>query len=65
MLFISEQQKKQTLIDLLRRKQPNEKYLVFCNEKRGCDALKKVVENAQIRCGSCMVGKHKIKAKLL
>ena len=56
-LFISEQQKKQTLIDLLRRKQPNEKYLVFCNEKRGCDALKKVVENAQIRCGVLHGGK--------
>jgi ATP-dependent RNA helicase DDX23/PRP28 len=56
-LFISEQQKKQTLIDLLRRKQPSEKYLVFCNEKRGCDALKKVVENAQIRCGVLHGGK--------
>ena len=56
-LFISEQQKKQTLIDLLRRKQPSEKYLVFCNEKRGCDALRKVVENAQIRCGVLHGGK--------
>ena len=56
-LFIPEASKKQALIDLLRRKQPNEKYLVFCNEKRGCDALSKVVQNAQLRCGVLHGGK--------
>ena len=30
---------------------------MFCNEKRGCDALSKVVQNAQLRCGVLHGGK--------
>jgi len=45
-LYIAEPKKKTAIVDLLRARKPSDKLLVFCNEKKGCDALAKVCRTA-------------------
>ncbi|KAJ1460165.1 P-loop containing nucleoside triphosphate hydrolase protein [Pelagophyceae sp. CCMP2097] len=52
--YMKDAEKKNQLAELLRRKGPEDKYIVFCNEKKTCD----VVGKAVIRCGIIHGGKQ-------
>lgn len=56
-IYIPDHAKRNTLLDLLGRKSFDEKYLVFCNEKKSCDVVGKFVQAAGIRCAVIHGGK--------
>ncbi|KAH8073699.1 helicase [Aureococcus anophagefferens] len=56
-LYIAEAAKKNAVVDILRKKKAQDKYLVFCNEKKGCDALAKVLSTAGLRSSVLHGGK--------
>mmetsp|Transcript_8333 Transcript_8333/g.25818 ORF Transcript_8333/g.25818 Transcript_8333/m.25818 type:complete len:758 (-) Transcript_8333:284-2557(-) len=63
-LYLSDAAKKNALVDLLRRKKPDDKYLVFCNEKKAVDAVGKLVHAAAIRCAVIHGGKSQDQREL-
>ena len=52
----SDTQKRASLLELLTRKPRDDKYLVFCNEKKGCDSIYKHV-SSQVRAAVIHGGK--------
>ena len=56
-LYVAEAAKKNAVVDILRKKKAQDKYLVFCNEKKGCDALAKVLSTAGLRSSVLHGGK--------
>lgn len=56
-LFVQESSKKKNLVDLLQRKKSEDKYLVFCNEKKTCDLVGKFLLSTGLRVGILHGGK--------
>lgn len=56
-VFTTEPHKKNLLVDLLHRRQPHEKYIVFVNAKRQCDVVGRGLEQARIPIGILHGGK--------
>ena len=53
---MSEVLDKQKLIDLLRTRRADAKWLVFVNERKHCDGIAKVLQGEHIRCGVLHAG---------
>lgn len=56
-IFTTEPNKRNMLLDLLRRRQPSEKYIVFVNAKRQCDVVARILEQGHVPCGILHGGK--------
>jgi ATP-dependent RNA helicase DDX23/PRP28 len=56
-VFTTEPNKRTLLLDLLNRRQPHEKYIVFVNAKRQCDVIGRHLEQGRVPCGILHGGK--------
>lgn len=50
-LFTTEPQKKNLVIDLISKSKADDKFIVFVNAKRACDVLARTLEGGHIYCG--------------
>lgn len=50
-IFTTEPAKKSLVVDILRGRTPEDKFIVFVNAKRACDVLARQLEQSHITCG--------------